>query len=162
MNTREEVERTMASYSAAYPVAYHVLPLVDKSQLVGWRPSTASIDLGQLLGRNQAVAAGHELGNLLPVDPAEVQPEGDPAAWAYVGGTIELFGIYLDQLFVFAQSHLAAHGHDAVSVMIAEEIGERLLADPKDRVQTAPLAGSLGKPEADLREPGKPGVFVHG
>ncbi len=62
---------------------------------------------------------------------------------------------------ILIERHLAAHGDDAVSVVVVEVPRERLVAHVEARVSTGELACGFGKGEARLREPNESPVLGH-
>ncbi len=75
------------------------------------------------------VASEEEVADFGPVDFGEVEAEGDPAAWADVGGEVVASGLRFSEGGVFAGEDFAGDGDDAVTMVIVEEVGEGFFAD---------------------------------
>jgi len=83
---------------------------------------------------HQSVAAPQQFPHFGPVDFARVQPEGYPTLRCEVRGEIKSARLGISQRLVIAGQYLAGYRHDAITVMVVEEVGEGLFPHQKLRV----------------------------
>ena len=110
--------------------------------------------IGEAFGSDKGVAAEDEIGDFVPVDFADVEPESDPASGCEVGREIEPARLGLREGFVVAGEDFAGDGNDAVAVMVVEEVGEGLFANEKLRVGTMKEARGFRRRKGDFGETG--------
>jgi len=82
-------------------------------------------------GCDKSIAAFDQFRDFVPVDRGPVETQGYPASGTDVGGEIEAFGLRGNQSRVFAWQDFAGHRHNAVVVMVVQEVGEDPLPNPK-------------------------------
>jgi len=116
--------------------------------------------LRQALGSDQDVAPQQQLSDLVPIDLSHIKPQRDPAFRGNIRGEIKSAGLSLDQRLVVAGQYLAGNRDDTVSVMVIEEIGERLFADQEPRVRSTELARGLGQREPNLGQLREARIFI--
>src|SRR5271169_5904920 len=84
---------------------------------------------GEALGRNENVAGGKQIGNLVPIYFADIEAKSDPTFRANVGRKIESILLSGDKRGIFRRHDFARDRDNAVAVMVVEKIGEGFLAD---------------------------------
>src|SRR5258708_8201419 len=78
----------------------------------------------QPLRRDQSVTQVHQIPHFGPINTLTVEPQAKPAARAYVGRKIEALWLSRVAVDIFSQRRFAAHGHNAVAVMVLQKIPE--------------------------------------
>jgi len=81
---------------------------------------------------SETVAEFENVLNFAPVDWPSIEPQTEPTLGTYVRGQVEALRFAACAVDVLAQRRLAAHGNDAVAVVVVEEIRKDLLAYAKD------------------------------
>ena len=103
----------------------------------------------QTFGRDEAVAAGDELGDFCPIHAGNIQAQPDPSFGPHVGGLVELGGLGGDQRLVIAGQNFAGDADDAVAVMVVQVVSVGLAAYGKTRVLAQGLREAIW--EGDCR-----------
>jgi len=113
---------------------------------------------GEALWGSEQIAGEQEFADFVPIDFADVEAEGDPAARADVGGQVVALGLRSGEGGVFSGEDFAGDGDDAVAVMIVEEVGEGFLAHEELRVGGVDFASGFRESQGELGKRGQMGV----
>src|SRR5262245_10020204 len=95
--------------------------------------SSAIEFLEQRLRRAQPIALLDDLLDLAPSHAPAVEPHPEPAARPDVGRQVEALGVEPRSVDVLTARRFHADRHDAVAVVVVEEIREHLAAHTVDR-----------------------------
>jgi len=110
--------------------------------------------------RDHLIALRDRALNVVPVDVPQIEPYAEPTARTDVRGQVEAPRVAGGPVDVLSKRRLAADGHDAVSVMVLEKIGEDPAPYAEVGVITTDRALGFRKGQTDLAQFAQAAVFL--